>query len=188
MVGVTQNVGLTNLYGIEFTMAAAVTDKLTITANYNLVKSKIKSYTYFPNGARLTAACVPANGATCTIGNEFPLHPVGSTFAITPTWTDHLMGDWDYYVRMDWKHRGRYFVDFTNLAWIPATDTVDVHLGIKDANKTIEGFVTNLTNQQEFSSGEVGFDPMSYNPANVNALRVILPPKRTFGIRANYTF
>ncbi len=89
---------------------------------------------------------------------------------------------------MDWKHRGKYYIDFTNLAWIPPTDTVDLRFGLKDSNKTIEAFVSNLTNQQEFSSGEVGADAMSYNPANVSQVRVILPPKRTFGIRANYSF
>ncbi len=188
MVSVTQNVGLTNLYGIEFTMAAAVTENLTITANYNLVKSEIKQYVYFPNGVRITSACAVANGSTCTTGNSFPLNPVGSTFAITPTYTAHLTGDWDWYARMDWKHRGKYYIDFTNLAWIPPTDTVDLRLGVKDATKTLEIFATNLTNQQEFQSGEVGFDAMSYNPANVLQVRVVLPQKRMFGIRANYSF
>ena len=188
MVGVTQNVGLTHLYGIEATFAAAVTDNLTITANYNLVKSKIKSYVYFPTGGRITSACAPSNGSTCTIGKSFPLNPIGSTFAITPTWTDHLVGDWNYFLRMDWKHRGKYFIDFTNLAWIPSTDTVDVHIGVKRDDMTIEGYVNNLTNQQEFSSGEVGFDAMSYSPANVLQVRVILPPKRVFGLRASYNF
>ena len=89
---------------------------------------------------------------------------------------------------MDWKHRGKYYIDFTNLAWIPPTDTVDLRLGVKDATKTLEIFATNLTNQQEFQSGEVGFDAMSYNPANVLQVRVVLPQKRMFGIRANYSF
>jgi len=188
MVTVTQNVGLVNLYGIEITAAAAVTKNLTITGNYNYVKSDIRSYFYFPTGGRLTSACAPDNGGTCTIGKEFPNAPVGSTFAITPTYTDHLMGDWDWYTRLDWKHRGRYYIDFVNLAWIPPTNTVDLHVGIKDQNKTIEAFVTNLTNQQNFENGAAGTDATSYNPADVNALRVILPPKRAFGIRGTYSF
>ncbi len=187
-VTVTQNVGLTKMSGVEFTGAIAVTENLTITGNYNYVHSNIRQYVYFPVGGRISAACAPQNGATCAVGKLFPQIPTGSTFAITPTFTAPLAGDWEYYVRGDWKHRGKVYMDFANVAWIPSSDTVDLHIGVKKENLGIEVYVSNLTNQQEFNNGEVSIDPSSANPGNTSEIRINLPQKRMFGLRANYSF
>jgi iron complex outermembrane receptor protein len=185
----TQNVGAVNMYGIEFTGAAALTDHLTITGNYDYQTSKIESYVFLPNGPRLEGSCIANNGSTCVVGNKFPNAPVGSTFTIAATYTDHLAGAWDWYATPDWKHRGRYYIDATNLAWIAATDTVDLHVGMKDETKTIEAFVTNLFNQENFSNGMAGTDPTCcVTPSNINSIRVLLPQKRSFGIKAKYDF
>jgi iron complex outermembrane receptor protein len=183
MVQATQNVGAVDLYGIEFTGAAAVTKQFTVNANANYVHSKIKAYIFFPNGPRII-------GTSNVNGRAFPNAPVGWTFTITPTYNDHLAGDWDWFARADWKHRARYYVDATNVAWIGARNTIDLHLGVKRDNLTLEAFALNVNKDYTFQSGEYGADALccSLGAANVNEIRLLLPAKRQFGVKGTYTF
>jgi iron complex outermembrane recepter protein len=183
MVTATQNVGSVDMYGIEFTGAFAATEHLTITGNANYVHSKILSYVYLPNGLRI-------NGTTNVNGHAFQNVPIGWTFTVTPQYTDHLAGDWDWYARLDWKHRGRYFPNATNIDWIGARNIIDVHLGVKNQNLNLEVFALNLNKDYTFQSGEYGADSTccALTAPNINEVRLLLPAKRQFGIRGSYTF
>ena len=105
----TTNIGAVNLHGIEAEANAAVTQHLNITANFDWQTSKITSY--------FSAITARINNTTNVNGNVFPNAPV-LTWTLTPTYTDHLSGDWDWYSRLDWKHRGKYYADVSNVAWI----------------------------------------------------------------------
>ena len=183
MVSVTQNVGAVDLSGIEATGAFAVTKDLLVTANANYVHSNIKAYIFTPNGTRI-------NGTTNVNGHSFPNAPVGWTFTITPTYTAQLTADWEWFARADWKHRGRYYVDASNIAWIPARDIFDLHLGVKRDNLNIEAFALNLTDNTTFQNGEYGADATccSLGAANINEIRLLLPARRQFGVKATYNF
>ena len=183
MVTATQNVGSVDMYGIEFTGAFAATEHLTITGNANYVHSKILSFVFAPNGPRI-------NGTTNVNGHSFSNVPVGWTFTVSPQYTAHLAGDWDWYARLDWKHRGRYYPDATNLNWIGARDIIDVHLGVKNETFSIEAFALNLNKDYTFQSGEAGADALccSTTAPNINEVRLLLPAKRQFGIRGTYSF
>jgi iron complex outermembrane receptor protein len=182
-ISATQNVGAVNLYGIEATGAAAITKQFTVTGNADYVHSKILSYIYTPNGTRI-------DGSTNVNGKQFFGTPVGWTFTITPQYTDHLAGDWDWFARVDWRHRGRFYPDATNVDWIPATNKIDLHLGVQDKNIKLEAFALNLNKNYNFEYGEVGTDPSccSVGAATINAIRMQLPLKRQFGLRATYDF
>ncbi len=181
-VSVTQNVGAVDLSGIEFTGAAAITEQFRLTGNVNYVHSKILAYVYTPNGTRI-------NNSTNVNGKSFPNAPVGWTFTLTPQYTDHLVGDWEWFARLDWKHRGRYYADATNVAWIPANDTVDIHLGVKDQRITLEAYGLNLNKNYNFVTAEYGVDSICcLGASNINEVRLLLPAKRQFGIRGTYQF
>ena len=123
-------------------------------------------------------------------GHSFPNAPVGWTFTLTPTYTAQLTADWEWYARGDWKHRGRYYVDASNVAWIPARDIFDLHLGVKRDNLNIEAFALNLTDNTTFQNGEYGADATccSLGAANINEVRLLLPARRQFGVKATYNY
>ena len=182
-ISATQNVGAVDLKGIEFTGAIAITDKFTVNGNANLVHSEIRSYVYTPNGTRIRNS-INVNGS------QFNGAPIGWTFAIVPTYNDHLAGDWDWFARADYKQRGRYYVDAVNAAYIPTKHVLDLHLGIKNQNFTVEVFSLNVLNDLNFETGEVGTDSgcCAIGAANINSIRLLLPRKRQFGIRGSYSF
>ena len=116
--------------------------------------------------------------------------PVGWTFTISPQYTAHLSGDWDWYARLDWKHRGRYYPNATNIDWIGARNIIDVHLGVKNETFTLEAFALNLNKDYTFQNGEYGADSTccALTAPNINEVRLLLPAKRQFGIRGTYSF
>jgi len=180
----TTNIGQTNLYGVESQAAFAVTRQLTVNATLDYQTSKFVNYLYVPWAARISAAYANNN----VDGNKFPNAP-DWTWTLSPTYTDSLSGDWDWFGRLDWKHRGRYYIDATNVAWIAPSDIVDLHVGIKDQSKTLEFYVKNLTNNLQLLDASNGVDASCCTGAGtVIAVRLLLPNKRAFGLKAGYSF
>jgi iron complex outermembrane receptor protein len=100
-----------------------------------------------------------------------------------------LAGDYDWFARADYAHKGRAFVDFTNLTWVPASDKLNLRLGARNKVFSIEGFVTNLTNDKALLAAGTGVDVFTFQtPLNKNEIRYSLPLPRMFGIRASYNF
>ena len=181
MITLTTNVGAVNLHGVEFTSGFAVSENLSVAGTINYQTSKILDYVYTPTGTRI-------RNSTNVNGNKFPNAP-DWTWTLSPTYTDILAGSWEWYTRFDWRHRGRYYIDPTNVAWLAPSNVIDMRLGIKDEARAIEVSVTNLTNDQTFTAGTVGADATCcVTASNVNEIRVILPPRRSYGIRATYNF
>src|SRR6202012_166251 len=83
----TTNVGAVNLYGVEFEADWAVTAHLTVTTNVDYQTSKITQYAYVPEGPHIY-------NSTNVNGHKFQGAP-DWTWALSPTYTDHLVGDWD---------------------------------------------------------------------------------------------
>src|SRR5262249_23212895 len=142
-----------DLYGLEFEADWAVTEHLTVNATFDWETSKIKNYNYIPVGLQIRR---DAN----INGKKFWGSPqVKGT--ISPTYTSHLMGDWDWYARLDWRFRGKYYIDGTNLAWLPFSQTLDLRAGIKTDKISIAAYVTNVSDDRNFVQGEYGSDSSS---------------------------
>ena len=177
---VTTNVGGVDLYGVEAEGEAQITDKLNLKVNFNWAASKIKNY--------VSAISIRINGSDQVNGKSFPKAPV-LAWAVTPTYTDHLSGDWDWFARLDWRHRGKYYADVTNVAWIGAANYLDLHLGVKNENLTLEIYGTNLNEDKHFLTAQQGNDSLCCAAAtNVNGMQLYLPDKRSFGVKASYKF
>jgi iron complex outermembrane receptor protein len=180
-ITLTTNIGAVDLYGMESEAEYAVTKNLTVSATLNYQGSDIKSYVYIPEGNNI-------RGSTNVNGNKFPQAP-DWTWTFSGTYTDTLSGDWEWFSRLDYRHRGRYYIDPTNVAWIGGTDIVDLHVGVKNGTVLVEGYVKNLTNNLNFANGVKGNDSLSNVIApNRNEIRLWLPQKRVFGIRGSYSF
>jgi iron complex outermembrane receptor protein len=178
---ITTNAGKVDLWGIEAQGDMAVTRKFTVNATFNWQPSKIKAYNYIPQGLQIRRS---AN----VNGNKFFGAPQLKA-TISPSYTDHFVGDWDWFGRGDWRWRGKYYVDATNLAWIPPSHVVDLHFGLRRDNLSIEGYILNLLDDRNFLQGEYGADSSSSTGGSIeNEVRLLLPNKRTVGIKAIYTF
>ena len=80
-------------------------------------------------------------------------------------------------------------LDPTNVAWIGASNIFDLRIGAKTEALSVEGYVTNLGDNSNFANGNFGNDALSSTTvANKNEIRLWLPNKRAFGIRASYNF
>ncbi len=178
---VTTNGGAVDLYGTEFEADWAPSEKLTLNATFNWETSKIKAYNYTPVGTQIRRS-------TNITGNRFWGSPQ-LKWSVSPTYTDHLSGDWDWYTRLDWRYRGKYYIDGTNLAWLPGNHNLDLRFGIQHASLKIEAYVTNLLDSRNFTQGEYGADSSSSTGGSIeNEIRLGLPYKRAFGINMTYDF
>lgn len=183
MITITSNVGAVDLYGVEVQANWAPTENITVNATFGYQTSNIKSGGYLstPLGLRV-------RGTTNVNGNRFPNAP-DFAWTLSPSYNNNLVGDWDWFARADWRHRGKYMIDATNVAWLAPRDTFNFRMGINTTTTTLELFVENLTNDQGFVNGVQGNDATSTNlNSNTNEIRLILPKKRQFGVKAVFNF
>ena len=134
-----------------------------------------------------------------TVYGNFNLNPASHKLPAAPQWTwtasaeytDHLTGVYDWFSRIDYMHQGRNYADFSNVAWVGASDKLNFRVGVRSEALTIEGFVTNLTNDKTMLAGLLGTDTFTFigllGPTK-SEIRYSLPIPRTFGLRASYSF
>jgi iron complex outermembrane receptor protein len=186
LVNLTINTGLATLKGYELEGQFQVTDELQVSGSMGLNDSKVG--TSRPDLYRCTDCLNIQGDVTAGLGNRLPTAPKWM-WALSATYTDHLAGDYDWFARADWSHRGRNYTDFTNLAWVGASDNVNARIGIRTETLSIEGFVTNLTQNRVLAAGLTAVEVYSFAiPPTKNSIRTSFPLKRTFGIRAAYNF
>ena len=65
----------------------------------------------------------------------------------------------------------------------------DLHFGVRRENLTIEAYVLNLANDRNFQQGEYGADSSSSTGGSLeNEIRLLMPQRRSMGIKATYQF
>ena len=157
-----------------------MTNHLLLMANGAVNNSDVKSFTPCSD-------CLSISGASAATGSV-PGAPK-LTWTLSGEYTDHFTGNYNWYGRVDYNHLGKFYVDYTNLAYTNAADLVNVHLGIRDDALLVEGFVKNLTNNSAPLSAQFNVDVLTYlTPPTGNAIHYALPDKRTFGVRMKYKF
>lgn len=181
------NVGAVDLYGVEGSLSWLVTDKFELNATINYQTSDIKEYVYTPFGIYI-------QNSTNVEGNRFPGAP-DWTWTVSPQYQDQLSGDWDWFARVDWRHKGKNFVDPTNVAWIGSHDLFDASIGIENESFRLTLYGTNLTDDDHFVQAAAQFQdqlccatPTGIASTNVNAITVSLPFRRQFGVRFRYRY
>lgn len=173
----TISIGKTDIFGVEFQADWLATNHLSFSSTFDWSGSDIKQY--------VCADCLTySSGSANVTGKKFDNVPEFSG-TLSAQYTDHLMGDYDWYGRVDDIYTGKVFADLDNTAYIGASDRVNLRVGFKDKAVKLEGFVTNLTNNLTYTGTSYGSDNITF--ANTQ-LRVGLPQKRAFGVRADYSF
>lgn len=176
---VTQNIGEINMRGIELEAQWVAADGFTIAATLNYAKNEIKSYLYVPGGVKIE------NDADVS-GNRLNGTPEVS-WTLSPEYTHALNSDYDWSARLDYRGRGKVYVDPTNRAWIAPVNLLNFRAGISNDTLRIEAFVDNLTDDDNFTEG-VRANDVFFSNSVLNEIRVGLPDKRTFGVSLSYDF
>jgi outer membrane receptor protein involved in Fe transport len=138
-------------------------------------------------------------------GNQFersPEHSFTSSIAYTRALTDEMEG----YAELDAQWKDEQPIEFDNVSWIDAYWNLDLRLGLKSVNWDVQGYVTNLLDDDTVRSAsnqpglsccfhlgvttDLGgqFGSVGSTAEVPSARAAFLPPPRIFGLRATYRF
>jgi iron complex outermembrane receptor protein len=178
---VITNIGKVDLNGAELSARVAVTNHFTVNATADYSESNIVQY--------VNLGAVRVDGSSNVNGKTLAQDPKW-TFSVSPQYTDNLIGDWDWHARVDGTYRDRYYIDDTDVAWAAPLLLFDAHIGVSKDKFTIDGYVKNLFNNNTIPEALAGSGESNVIQNNVsqNAIRIGVPDKRTFGIKASYAF
>ena len=181
LINIVLNNGTAELRGIEFEGQFQATENLTFAGTYGLNDTEVKTF--------VCGDCNLVYGSfDGVVGNELPSAP-RVTWNLSGQYEDNLTGDWDWYGRVDWAHQGSRYTDFSNIAKTSPYDNVNVRIGIRSPSLSVEAFVQNALDHDEFIQGGLGVDLFTFiRGPNKNEVRVSAPIPRTFGIRMAYNF
>lgn len=181
LIQLTINNGLAKLQGVEFEGQFQATENLTFSATFGLNDTEVKDL--------ICGQCNELYGSFDANGNE--LHTVPKyTWTIGGEYTDSLSNNMDWYTRFDLAHQGGRFTDAGNVTKTGSYDNLTLRAGLRTEEFTLEAFVLNALNHDEFLQGGHGIDLASFGPfgPSLNEVRLALPIPRSYGIRASYNF
>ena len=177
LASVFVNTGQIDLQGFEFEFDAVPFENFTLSGSLGMADSEVKEF-----------FCGDGNsvfGSPDCDGNVLPSASKW-TWSVSADYSHALAGDYDWFTRLDYSHKGKYFVDYSNAAFASPSDIVNVRLGIRSNYLSLEGYITNLLGEDDPPSAVIGNDLVTF--AASNEIRYTLARKRTVGVRATYNF
>lgn len=179
--------GSSELWGLEFETSFQASEQLRVDLSVNLAESKIKDGT-------LSAECnsyIFANGESCRT-DQFALDVSGNTLpqfakwsgALSSTYTDSLTGEWDWFARGDLIYTGKQYVDYENLVQTNAYLNVNLRAGVSRENLSIELYVSNLFDDDNWAYVSRVFDQRFTGVSASGALKVTASPTGNAGLNA----
>lgn len=179
--------GKAEINGFEFEGNWQATDNLSFRASAGYLDSKYKDYS---NTSYNSYFGIPTGNAYKADGNTLPRNP-SWTGAFSTTWTDQLVGDWDYRVRGDVIYVGKQYTDESNLTSLPSYTTVNLTFGIEKENVGVDFYVSNLFNERAWLTGRRFIDvsgvPLNMTTAGQGAFLTPID-KREIGVNVRYKF
>ena len=189
LISVTVNNGEATLMGVELEAAFAATENLTLSGSFGYSDTELDAFD-------CTFCDQLAGSRDLARGKEMPSSPKVS-YTLSAQYDDQLNfagGDWDWYGRADWAHQGSRYVTSANLAKTSAYNDVTLRLGARNGNLSLEAYVLNALDHDEFIGGFHGIDLWTFfginggSPDGRNEIRVGAPLPRRWGVRASYSF
>ena len=186
LVPLTINNGTADLKGFEFEGTFRATQAITLGATIGYSKSELVSYGV---GSGNCQDCNFVWGNfTGVLGNELPTAPK-LTWTASADYTRPLTGDYRWFSRLDYQYQGSKFTDFSNAVKVGAAINANLRFGVRSDRLSVEGFVSNLTDDDTVQSALLGIDAFTFLlPPNKNELRFSPALPRMYGIRATYAF
>jgi iron complex outermembrane receptor protein len=169
--------------GIEFSGDALITDNWSadIEVDYkNAVWDK-----YFNNTLSNWTG-----GVSYFNGNDLSRVPKLSG-VLSSTYRDHLVGDWNWYIRGQVTYTGSMYADDVNIGKTSAYARVNASLGFTKGNLNLELYAKNLFDDKnwDWASRVPSLVSASDNETFYNmGVLVQAPDRRDFGVKLNYKF
>jgi iron complex outermembrane receptor protein len=180
IVSPVTNAGKIDLYGVEAQADFQITAKLLANLTFAYNGTDVKHY-------ETCSDCLQILG-TRTADGSVPNAPK-VTGAAGLTYTDDLIDDWQWFSRADYTYRGKMFIDYTNLAWVQASNRVNLTLGVEKEQLRVTAFVRNVTNNSTPPSvTRITNGFFNFFPPNQHSINYSLPDKRAYGVSASYDF
>ena len=179
----TTNQGAVKMNGVEIDAGFAVSENLNLNATLGYTDAIFQTFFYIPEGNNI-------QGSPIVTGNRLDAAPK-IQWSFSPQYRAPFVGEYEWYARLDWKHRGRIFIDPTNVAWAPGNDIFNLRAGIDNGTVKLEVYGENITDDKKLVSGRKGNDAIGFSERGnnrTNEIRSVLPNPRVIGIRATYNF
>jgi len=189
LINLTVNTGKVDLQGVEFEGEIRATENLRLMATFGYNDTEVKEYGGGPGGQPACFDCNNVYGSfDGVIGNELPTVP-NITYSISGDYSRKFTDTLDWYGRVDYTFQGEKYTDLANYTTVGNSQNVNLRLGVRNENFTVEGFVTNLTDDDTMQTALLGVDALTFlTPANKNELRFSPPVPRSYGLRVTYQF
>jgi iron complex outermembrane receptor protein len=143
------NVGETEVYGIEWQ------------GNYNLDRHLSVATTFAWNHADRTKFDNPSGISEFGTANLDGV-PTSNTPHISGSavvsYQRPINDKWQAFGNVSYVYRGKIYADVAALSYIKGRSQVDLRAGVSNDRYTIEGFVTNVFNNRQFTNGAVAGD------------------------------
>ena len=172
----TTNAGESKIHGIEFQ------------GDYNFPREFSLGTTFAWNYSKrtkfLNTAGLAEFGTTDFSGKKFANVPEYS-WSVVGTYTRPLVEKWNFYTTVAGVYRGKQYVDAFNASWIKGRFQTDLHVGAANDKYTVEGYVKNVFNDQNYTGGNTVPD---YGTNSYNAFFGGWAPPREIGLRLRAAF
>lgn len=174
--------GQIDLSGIEFEGAFAVTENFLLEATASFNDSEIDVNTSCADcGVLLGSSDISG------MGKQLQRNP-DTQGSLSGTLTGELNSDYDWFARLDYIHTGSRWATDANVTETGASDRFNLRVGIENENLRLELYGKNLSDDLTFTNYQFLIDFANINPAANRVLTGGLPDRRTWGIRASYSF
>jgi iron complex outermembrane receptor protein len=168
--------------GFEFSTKGLITEKWSANLNINYV------HAVWNRLQNATLAGFTVGGIDNFSGNELSRVP-SWTGNFSTTYTDHLLGAWNWYGRADVNYTGSMWESDINIVKTDPYARVNSVLGMRKDDLSIELFVKNLLDDSHWDFAERVPNLITPNSSFTNeGLLVQAPDKREIGARVNVKF
>jgi len=148
-VTATSNVGKSKIHGIEVQASYNLTKDLSVNGSFAWNDNERSQY--------VNTAGKSQFGTTDFSGRQFAYVPTYSGSAVV-AYTHPIGGDWNFFSNVSGFYRGKEYVDAYNAAYIKGRIQADLRGGISNDRYTIELFVKNLFDNQQYTGGSIAPD------------------------------
>jgi len=189
-----QNASSAEVFGIDasFVYSPNWAPGLTWDAGYTYLDTQFTDFTILSTGAFVVteaANCTVvqlAGSPVCSVsydGNRLeraPKHQVTTNLG----YRAELTPDVTLILGASLQYQGSRFLTFANRLKLPSYVNVDAQVGVEYGGLLIQGFVTNLTEEDAVRSAQNNFDLSTFG----RSVNLFAPPRRRFGVRTRFSF
>jgi iron complex outermembrane receptor protein len=184
--------GSSRYWGVEVESAFRASDNWLLNLSLSFNENEFTDFLLGQSSPAQAALGLTQNDSINVKGNRAGRFPKWQG-SFSATYFRPVNAEWELYATGDVFYNGRAPTGLTNLAYVDDYFILNSRIGIERDNLRLEGYVTNLLNEDKWRGGQeqtdftVGLDQFGFQ---FNRLGVIMLPqnKRTVGLRASMSF